>query len=128
MSVWAGDVAAGDVEQHLIGIAEDPDWPPGPLHLTDLRMIGTASIPDRELVELLYEGTRLEERIKVAVVVRPELHRKPGLRFASAAKEINAATFADLDAACGYLGVSADVVAQVLAELRAQLGASDARS
>ena len=121
VSVWDGDVGVEDVQQHLIALAGDRDWPPGLLHLTDLTTIGTVSVPDPELVALLYEGTNLSEELRVALVVRPEALDKPDVRFASAAREVKAQLFTDLTLACANLGVDSTAVAATIEQLRAEL-------
>jgi hypothetical protein len=121
-SVWDGSIGPEDVQQHLIRLAEDREWPPGRLHLTDLTTIQDATIPDPELLDLLYEGTNLSEELKVAVVVRSEFLRRPDLRFASAAHEISATTFTDLDLACAYLGIDAAGARATIKDLREELG------
>jgi hypothetical protein len=121
-SVWDGDVSTEDVQQHLIRLAGDPEWPPGQLHLTDLTTIGDVSIPDPELLALLYEGTNLSEELKVAVVVRADFVDSADLRFASAAQEMSATTFTDLALACTYLGLSETEVRATIEDLREQLG------
>ena len=70
--VWDGDIDEREVRAHLFRLAEDPDWPPGPLNLADLSTMGEVAIPDPELVALLHEGTVLETGLKTALVVRPE--------------------------------------------------------
>ena len=121
MSVWDADVGAEDVQQHLIALAGDHDWPAGPLHLSDLTTIGTVSVPDPELVALLYEGTNLSEELKVAVVVRPDVSEHPDTRLASAAREMRASIFTDLGAACEHLGVDTASISATIAQLRAEL-------
>ena len=120
-SVWDGSIDAHDVQQHLFRLAEDHSWPPGPLHLTDLTTMTRATIPNPELLDLLYEGTNLAEELKVAVVVRSEFLRRPALRFKSATREIGAKTFADLDLACAYLGIGAAWARTTLEDLREEL-------
>jgi hypothetical protein len=121
ISVWDGSISPADVQEHLIAIAGDRDWPPGPLHLTDLTTIVEATIPDAQLVDLLYEGTNLAEELKVAVVVRADFPSTRDLRFASAAREMRATTFADFTSACAYLGVDAASVQATVEDLRTEL-------
>ena len=120
-SVWDGSLDAHDVRQHLIRLAEDRAWPPGPLHLTDLTTMTGASIPNPELLDLLYEGTNLPEELNVAVVVQPEFLRKPTLQFASATRAMHATVFTDLDLACTHLGISAATARTTISELRDEL-------
>ena len=120
-SVWDGTIVAGDVRDHLVALAGDRDWPPGHLHLTDLTTIANATIPDPELLDLLYEGTNLVEELRVAVVVRSEFLLRPGLRFASASAEIRATSFTDVDLASAHLGIDASTARATIDELRHEL-------
>ena len=120
-SVWDGNIGPGDVQQHLLLLAADRGWPPGPLHLTDLTTITRADIPDPELLDLLYEGTNLAEELKVAVVVHPEFLRSSGPQFTTAASEMRAMTFTDLDPACAHLGIDAAAARATISDLREAL-------
>jgi len=120
-SIWDGDIDAEDVQQHLITLAGDPDWPPGRLHLTDLTTVGDVTVPDPDLLALLYEGTNLSEELQVAVVVRSDFPPEPGPRFASATSQMSATTFTDVAGACAHLGVDAAVVQATIEDLREEL-------
>ena len=120
-SVWDGNIGPGDVQQHLLLLAADRGWPPGPLHLTDLTTITRADIPDPELLDLLYEGTNLAEELKVAVVVHPEFLRSSGPQFTTAASAMRAMTFTDLDPACAHLGIDAAAARVAISDLREEL-------
>ena len=120
-SVWDGSIGAADVRQHLLRLAEDREWPPGRLHLTDLTTITDATVPDAELLDLLYEGTNLAEELEVAVVVRADFPGSTDLRFASAAREMRAASFTDLVLACAHLGIPASGAQATIRELREEL-------
>jgi hypothetical protein len=121
VSVWDGNISANDIQQHLIHLAGNGEWPPGQLHLTDLTTVGDVTVPDPELVELLYEGTDLAEELKVTVLVRPDSVHEPDLRFASAAHEIRATTFTDIRDACAYLGISTVDAQAIIQDLRTTL-------
>src|SRR5262245_34257175 len=111
IAVWDGDLTSEDMQQQLIRLANDPDWPPGPRHLLDLTTLGTVIIPDPELLELLYEGTDLVQQMRIAIVVRPDfLDDETRTRFDIARDAFDAATFTGLDSACAYLGVTASTV------------------
>jgi hypothetical protein len=121
IAVWDGDLASEDMQQQLIRLASDPDWPPGPHHLVDATTLGTVVVPDPELVELLYEGTNLVHEMRIAIVVRPDFLDAAPPRFDTASKAFDAAPFTDLDSACGYLGLSVPAIQSVLDQLREQL-------
>jgi hypothetical protein len=125
VAVWDGDVTGEDARKHLVRLAGDPNWPPGPLHLADLRTTAAVSIPDPELVELLFEGSTLAGGIRIAVVVRPDFLAGTDERFDATMGEMNAATFVDLGAACRYLDVDATRISAIVDELK--IGPSAAR-
>ena len=112
---------AADIRQHLVRLAEDADWPPGNLHLTDLTTIALASVPDAELLDLLYEGTTLGADLKLAVVVHLGSELIPDLRYVKATEVLAAVTFTDLESACEHLAIREDVVSATISELRHQL-------
>ncbi len=118
IAVWDGDITGEDALKHVLRLAEDTDWPPGSLHLADLRTVATVSIPDPELVELLFEGTTLATDIKIAVIVRPDFLSAPDPRYDTSMGTMNATAFTELDAACEYLGVASRDVAAVIEALR----------
>lgn len=118
IAVWDGDITGDDALQHVFRIAEDRDWPPGSLHLADLTTVGTVSIPDPELVELLFEGTTLAADIRIAVIVRPDFVSAADARYETSMGTMHATTFTELDAACVYLGLDSRDVAAVIEALR----------
>jgi hypothetical protein len=118
IAVWDGDITGQDALEHVLRLAEDRDWPPGSLHLADLRTVATVSIPDPELVEVLFEGTTLAADIRIAVILRPDFVSTADARYDTAMGTMNAATFAELDAACEYLGLDPRDVAAVIEGLR----------
>jgi hypothetical protein len=126
VSVWDGTITAEDVRRHLIRLAGDNNWPPGRLHLTDLTTITKATVPEPELLDLLYEGTNVAQDLKVAVVVRPEPRFTADLRYASAAEELSAITFDDFALACAYLGVRPGAIQETLSALRQELDLQNA--
>ena len=82
-----------EVRAHLFRLAEDPNWPPGPLNLADLSTMGEVAIPDPELVALLHEGTVLETGLKTALVVRPELLAMNARQYDGAARATGVTAF-----------------------------------
>ena len=117
--VWDGDIGEAEVGAHLLRLAVDPDWPPGPLNLVDLTTIGTISIPDPDLVALLREGTILETELKTALIVGPELmreHASPA--YDQVASATGVTVFTDSRAAAVHLGIDVDLALRLLVELR----------
>jgi hypothetical protein len=66
--VWNGDIDEEEVRAHLIRLAEDPDWPPGPLNLVDISTMGEVTVPDPDLVAPVREGTILGTELKTALI------------------------------------------------------------
>jgi hypothetical protein len=118
IAVWDGNLTSEDMSQQLIRLASDPSWPPGPSHLVDATTLEDVIILDPQLLELLYEGTQLVHRIRVAVVVRPDFLDETRAHFHTAVEAFDAATFTDVYTACAYLGVSPVAVRDVIDELR----------
>jgi hypothetical protein len=121
VAVWDGDLTSEDMHSQLIRLASDTDWPPGPRHLIDGTTLATVIVPDPELVELLYEGTNLMGKTRIALLVRPDFFDAPRPVYDVANDEFDATTFTDLESACEYLGLSTSAVRSVIAELREQL-------
>jgi len=122
IAVWDGDLTGEDMQQQMIRLASDPEWPPGPRHLVDGSTLGTVVIPDPELLELLYEGTKFVKEMRVALVVRPDFFDEARPRYHRANAAFHAETFTDLDTACEYLGVSVSTVRTTIEELRSEFG------
>jgi hypothetical protein len=118
IAVWDGKLTSEDMAQQLIRLASDPEWPPGASHLVDATTLQEVIIPDPQLLELLYEGTQLVERIRVAVVVSPDFLDEARGHFRTAVDAFDAAPFTDVDAACAYLDVSPTTVRATIDELR----------
>jgi hypothetical protein len=124
IAVWDGDLTGEDMHDQLFRLASDPEWPPGPRHLVDATTLGRVILPDLELVELLYEGTNLVNKTRIAFVVSADFFAADRPLFQRATYEFDAATFADLDRACEYLDLDITAVRSIIHSLRHQLGAS----
>jgi hypothetical protein len=119
-AVWDGDIGPDDVTAHLLRLAEDPEWPPGPMHLSDLSTVKRLTIPDGELLSCLYEGTDFPDGLSGSFVVPPKfLDTADARRVASTNRHVK--LFTDLPSACDHLGLSVAVVAAVNDELRRAL-------
>jgi hypothetical protein len=118
IAVWDGSLTSEDMAQQLIRLASDPEWPPGPSHLVDCTTLEGVIIPDPDLLELLYDGARFVERVRVAVVVRPDFLDETRAHFHTAVDAFEAATFTDVDTACVHLGVDPVAVRATIDELR----------
>ena len=124
IAVWDGDLTSEDMQQQMVRLASDPEWPPGPRHLVDGTTLGTVVIPDPELLELLYEGRNFVDKMRIAMLVRPDFLDQVRLRYHTATAAFDAATFTDLHTACAYLGVSVSTVTATIEELRREFSQS----
>jgi hypothetical protein len=100
--VWDGNVSTGQANAHLVRLAEDLWWPPGPLHLLDLTTAASVAVHDPELVRLLVEP---HPPFDLAIVARnDDLSAEV---FARAARQVGAnVTIHDcVQTACAWLEV-----------------------
>ncbi len=123
IAVWDGDLTDTDMQQQLIRLANDADWPPGPRHLIDGTTLGTITIPDPQLLDVLHEDTYLlfERKVRIAVVVRPAFVEAAAGRYKKPLQAFDAAVFTDLNAACAYLELDPTAVQPVIDQLRRSL-------
>jgi hypothetical protein len=120
--VWHGDVTEDDSVNHLVHLAEDPHWPPGLLHLTDMRTVGNVTLPDPELLELLFDGSHWrDEDLEKVVIVAAELLRSTTVEDAATAFGMNATVFGDVASACAHLRIDATPMVGALDELRSEI-------
>src|SRR5689334_7738402 len=105
ISIWHGDVTRRDQRRHAIQLSSDPNWPAGPRHLVDGTTITTLTMPEPDLLELMYEGTNVVDELRVAAVLRAGFFDKPGGAYKTPSHEFYIAAFTDLDAASAYLGL-----------------------
>jgi hypothetical protein len=110
-------VTARETNRQLLRLASDADWPPGGLHLIDGTTIDTMSLPDPELVDLLFEGTNVLR----AAVLRADLLDDALREYAA---RVKFATFTDRDAACAYLGLDSIAIRAVTENLGQELSPS----
>ncbi len=115
--VWDGEVSAEDIRQHLIRLADDPKWPAGHAHLTDLTTLTNSPVPDPDVLDALYEGTGLADDLKVAVVVPADFPTDISLQYSTVTERLVARTFTDIGLACAYLGVDQTRAHEVLDDL-----------
>jgi hypothetical protein len=122
--VWHGTVTSREMDRQLRHLATDPDWPAGPRHLIDASTIGTVTVPDPELLELLYDGVDLARELRVAIVLAPGFLDVVGMQYRTTTHDFHAAIFVDRDQACTYLGLDSMAVETVINELRRGLETS----
>ena len=119
VAVWHGCVTTEEMHEQLIRLARDPDFPPGPRHFVDGTTVETLTIPDPELVELLYEGTELlGGSVRLAVLLRPDFLAGATPEYPNAAGTMNQAIFTEFDAACAFLDVRPAAVATTIKSIR----------
>ncbi|HVJ98904.1 MAG TPA: hypothetical protein VNC41_18910 [Acidimicrobiia bacterium] len=106
--VWDGDCSEHETLDHLVRLAEDTRWPPGPRQVSDIRTLNRATMPPRDLVAELIAGTDLHRTLKRVVVARPSRVESGNIPSMASVFGMNdATTFTDLDAACAHLGIDA---------------------
>ena len=119
--VWDGRVTAEDCRRHLMTLAKDTRWPPGPRQITDVTSLRDFALPDPELVDILVEGLDVLGDLKLVVVVTPgDLYPKSEAHL-KAIREPVTMIFTDLDRASKYLSVDEAAVRAMVDEVREQL-------
>ena len=122
--VWHGDVTVEDSVNHLVRLAEEPHWPPGLLHLTDMRTVTSVTLPDPELLGLLFEGSHWrDEDLEKVVIVAAELLRGTTVKDSAAAFGMNADVVGDVTSACAHLRLDPNPIARLVDELRSEIEA-----
>ena len=120
--VWHGEVTADDSAHHLVRLADEPCWPPGSLHLTDMRTVRTVTLPDPELLELMFEGSHWrDEDLKKVVIVSAQLLPSARVQDAAVALGMNADVFGDVADACAQLRIDPVAISALLEELRSEI-------
>ena len=118
-SVWDGSVTGREARNHLLRLAADRDWPPGPLQLSDLTTLREVDISEEELVDLMHEGANLYNDIRIVLVLRPEMLYPP-----KTLRNVATMLFTDLDRASRFLEVDEATVRTMVDEARKELRAA----
>jgi hypothetical protein len=119
--VWHGTVTDEDCRRHLITLAEDTRWPPGPRQIADLTTLRNFAMPDPELVEILVEGLQVLDDLNLVLVMTPDdLYPKREARF-KAQRTKAKMIFTDLDRASRFLEVDEATVRAMVDEAREEL-------
>ncbi len=125
VTLWDGAVTYDDTVQHLVRLAEHRHFPPGRLHLTDIRTATTVTLPDAELLEILFEDTGLRHQdLTKVVIVPPSSLRRGGVKDEAVKLGFDAAVFADVGRGAAHLGIDPDIVHVILRDLRADIARS----
>jgi hypothetical protein len=120
--VWHGRVTVQDSVDHLVQLAADSHWPPGQLHLTDVRTVTSVAFHASELLSLLLDESNLRD-LENVVIVDAALLAGTTVQDAAASLGLTARPFADVAEACAHLRVDPAPVELTLAELREQVRA-----
>ena len=120
IEVWDGDISDFEQASHILRLAADTEWPPGPRHLTDLTTVAAVTLPDPTLVEALIEGTNVKDRVEKVIVVRPDFPLE-SLDDIGAARGGTPTPFTNLDDACAHLNLSTASVRATINELRLEI-------
>ena len=120
--VWDGNVTGDEAEDQVRTLREDPDWPPGPLHLLDVTSVTEPPIvANTKLVEMLAELADAHQ-IRFALVATGASDE--GARFQNAATAAGVSrviVFSDLAPACSWLEIDLSATTSILDTLRRQL-------
>ena len=122
--VWDGSVTAADWRAHLQAIFDDPEWPVGPLNLTDLRSadISTISAADRADIVTMYAPHLDKVRgMKSAAVAGDNFEPSTEFESQKEPRGLSLIVFNDLLNACTWLGVDKAVAQATITELRLEL-------
>jgi len=124
--VWDGAVTAAEWRAHLEAIFDDPDWPPGPRNLTDLRSADVSGISDEEEADILsMYGPHLDKvrGMKSAAIAGENFDRSRDFETQQEPAGLSLIVFNDLLNACTWLGVDKAVAQTTVTELRGRLRA-----
>ena len=117
--VWDGDVTDDEVTAYLSRLAENVEWPPGPLHLTDITTAGHVAVPDPELVAELVADNR--DTARLAILARDTQPVTRHLAGPGTPPGTSVAVFHDLAAACDWLGIDDTAARATLDAIRHDL-------
>jgi hypothetical protein len=124
--VWDGTITPGEWRAHLEAIFDDPDWPPGPRNLTDLRSADVSGItPEDEADVLTMYLPHLDKvrGMKSAAIAGDNFDRSRDFENQQEPSGLSLIVFNDLLNACTWLGVDKTIAQSTVAELRSELRA-----
>jgi hypothetical protein len=128
VSVWDGAVRFEELRDVVRRQLADPGWPAGRLALTDARTAtGLSMFTDEQIGEIAALYRTQQAKISGVKYARVGQGTQGALKFQKAMGPSGPAllVFDDLEPACEWLGINADVVQPILDELRAELRAND---
>ena len=116
--VWDGDVTFDESTNYLIRLAADSDYPPGPLHLTDLTTAADVAPPETDLLTELVAGS---DPFRMAIVAPDTSAAARHFEEAAEAVGTTVAVFDDLQAAGAWLGIDHEAAGATLDAIRRDL-------
>ena len=124
IALWDGSVSWDEELAYVEQLAGDPEWPPGPLHLSDLTTADEFALPDPDL---LIELAAAEVPPVRAAIIGPERARHTQ-EFARMAQAVGttAVVCEDVGDACAWLGIDVAPTRATLEAMRAELKNLDA--
>jgi len=123
--VWDGDVTPEEWSRHLDRMTSDPAFPPGPLLLSDLSTAGEAPRISTETIDEMAHRWRghAEGLGPLQMAIVPNSSWAKAKQFEGEISDTirRIMVFNEPWTACAWLGLDADTVRPIIAELRAGL-------
>ena len=124
--VWDGAITGDDAEDHVRSLFDDPEWPPGPLHLLDAT--SAASVPivaNTKLVDLAVNAAETR-RVRFALVQHMGFDEATYFeREASSRGLSQVIVFNDISTACTWLGLDVGPIRATVTEMRREIRARE---
>lgn len=129
VTVAAGTVTRDDMMEHVRRQVTDPGWPAGQLSLSDFRLVDVldVSLDDvRDVARLYAPKVHHLSNHKTAYLRSPQFRGAVVLERAfSRHYGMGPVEFADVPAACRWLGIDATAAEAIIVELRRELGVDE---
>jgi hypothetical protein len=122
--VWDGQVTAADWREHLEATFDDPDWPPGPRNLSDLRSADISSITSADQAEIVGMYAPHLDKVrgmKSAAVAGDNFEPSTEFEHRNEPPGLSLIVFNDLLNACTWLGIDKAAAQATINELRTEL-------
>ena len=120
--VWDGVISGDEAEDHVRGLFDDPDWPPGRMHLLDATSVTSVpKLANTKLVDLAVNAAETR-RIRFALVQQMGFDEATYFeREASARGLSQVIVFNDIATACTWLGLEVGSIRATVADMRREL-------
>ncbi len=124
--VWDGAITGDDAEGHVRSLFDDPEWPPGPLHLLDATSASSVPIvANTKLVDLAVNAAETR-RVRFALVQHMGFDEATYFeREASSRGLSQVIVFNDISTACTWLGLDVGPIRATVAEMRREIRARE---